>query len=272
MRTLTSTCVHVSSSSDEEVHRYKLVLVLPDDAKLEDMRDSLQSSALGKDDKDVFFPSWNLTLIVKWRQEAERRDGDEDEASEHEIYSEPETLADAKQLNDALDREQKNPGTLCILLQQCRNKRYSRSNKKENRTVKAPRPTAAANLPTVSHLGCSSSSPHRHAQSQSSLQSTARQSPQQVQDYYYTFPGNDHVDNAQVVHNWHYYNFDPYAQGFMHSHTINQAIPFVPMRVLDVHRNPGYDGRVWYPHFVLPHSRSSASYNNYYNGMDYMYY
>lgn len=112
------------------------VLCLPEDPNLDDVRKLLQHSPLGDIEKDIFFPSWTKSLHVLLLQPSETPTP----PSWDQIESRKLTIETAEALRDILSKEEASPGTVCIILQQCRSKRYSR--KKE--------PSPAPNLSSIS--------------------------------------------------------------------------------------------------------------------------
>jgi hypothetical protein len=86
-------------------------LGLPGEATLNDVRNALLSSPIASGDFDIFFPSWTRVIYVTRRAEGD--------AVVHCVDS------DAR-LNQLLAEERKEPGTIAVRLEQCRNSKYSR--------------------------------------------------------------------------------------------------------------------------------------------------
>lgn len=112
-------------------------LMLPLEPTLDDIRDALTGCELGDPGRDIFFPAWTKSLYVAWgappapADDAEE-DKDEEKAADTTIddeavlEEEPQTIESDEALREALKREAGTPGSLTLLLQECRNARYSR--------------------------------------------------------------------------------------------------------------------------------------------------
>lgn len=98
---------------------------IPLPATLEGLRESLLASRLGAPERDIFFPQWTKSLYVAW--ESTPADGE----GEAETVP-PETIDSDGGLAAALERAGADAGSessekLVVLLQECRNARYSRA-------------------------------------------------------------------------------------------------------------------------------------------------
>lgn len=98
------------------------LVVFPDKPDLDAVRKVLSESPLGEDQRDIFFPSWTKTLHVLHL---------DDQPSDYvptcgEIEAERQVIENDDQLAKLLDKEANNPGSVSIILQECRSKRYTR--------------------------------------------------------------------------------------------------------------------------------------------------
>lgn len=98
------------------------VLCVPDNPDLDDIRKLLLHSQLGADEKDIFFPNWTKSLHVLLLSPSKNSDT----LTPEQIDSEKLNIETAEALREILAKEETAPGTVCIVLQECRSKRYSR--------------------------------------------------------------------------------------------------------------------------------------------------
>lgn len=98
------------------------VVDFPDEPDLDSVRKILFESPLGEDQRDIFFPSWTKTLHVLLL---------DDKPADYvptcdDIEAKRQVIENDEQLAKTLDKEATNPGSVSIILQECRSKRYTR--------------------------------------------------------------------------------------------------------------------------------------------------
>lgn len=98
------------------------LIVVPDKPGLDFMRKTLAESPLGEDERDIFFPSWTKTIHVLHL---------DDHPTDYvptweEVETKRQLIENDEQLAKTLDKEANKQGSVSIILQKCRSKRYTR--------------------------------------------------------------------------------------------------------------------------------------------------
>lgn len=132
MRTLPSVKVFVQKLDHTIATDTLPVLVVPDEPTLDNIRASLQNGPLGDVEKDIFFPSWTKSIHVLLLDTEEQKEEDENEKipTWEQIDEQKITVEDSKKLLEVVKKEEDKSGSIALILQECRSKRYTR--KKEN--------------------------------------------------------------------------------------------------------------------------------------------
>lgn len=107
------------------------------ESDLDEFRRVLLDGPMGSDENDIFFPSWTKSIHVVEKGDIPLR-----ELSNSQIEEFKRTVETDNELNELLDKEENTPGSVGVVLQQCRSARYSRNNQRicvkanvQNRTV-----------------------------------------------------------------------------------------------------------------------------------------
>lgn len=107
---------------DRAVLCFKLPpLFLDEDFDLDTFRKALIESPIGADDVDIFFPSWTKTVYIIHDEEVNHP-----KMSWEQIENAKMHIQSTEQLKALFEREEKMPGSISIIFQKCRSKRYSR--------------------------------------------------------------------------------------------------------------------------------------------------